>query len=36
MSAIFGATRSGGSPCITYASHAREIRAFAASDSPPA
>ena len=36
MSAIFGAIRSGGSPCMTYASHCRAIMVLAASDSPPA
>ena len=34
--AIFGAIRSAGSPCMTYASQAREISDFAASYSPPA
>ena len=36
MSAILAAMTSGASPCMTYASQAREISDFAASDSPPA
>ncbi|HEY0726933.1 MAG TPA: hypothetical protein VGD38_02615 [Pyrinomonadaceae bacterium] len=36
MSRTFSRTRDGSSPCITYASHQREISSFAASDSPPA